>query len=97
LSVDHPAWRLEAEYLAYAVVNLILTLSPERVILGGGVMSQEQLFPLIRQRVIAILNDYIKSERLLGQIEQYIVSPGLGTYSGVLGAVALAMNAVESS
>ncbi len=48
---DHPAWQLEAHYLAWGLVNLICTLSPKRIILGGGVMEQDQLFPLVRKKV----------------------------------------------
>ncbi|MFL7810380.1 MAG: ROK family protein, partial [Anaerolineae bacterium] len=51
LSPDHPAWALEARYIALGVVNLVCILSPQRVILGGGVMQQAQLFPMIRSEV----------------------------------------------
>ena len=90
LPVDHPAWVLEAEYLALGVTNLILALSPERVILGGGVMQQEQLYPLIRQRVQELLAGYLKAPAVLDEIERYIVPPVLGGRAGVLGAIALA-------
>jgi fructokinase len=87
---DHPAWVLEAHYLALACVNFICTLSPHRIILSGGVMSQSQLFPLIRQRVQAILNGYIHATAILQQLDAYIVPPRLGNRAGVLGAMALA-------
>jgi len=90
LPVDHPAWVLEAEYLALGVTNLILALSPERVILGGGVMQQEQLYPLIRQRVQELLAGYLEAPAVLDEIERYIVPPELGGRAGVLGAIALA-------
>jgi fructokinase len=90
LLADHPAWALEAHYLALALVNLICTLSPQRIILGGGVMKQETLFPMIRENVLALLNDYVQSAALLEEIDAYIVPPGLGDRAGVLGAVALA-------
>jgi fructokinase len=90
LPVDHPAWPLEAEYLASGLVNLILAYSPERVILGGGVMKQLQLFPLIREKVLQKLAGYIASPVITEKINQYIVPPGLGPRSGVLGAIALA-------
>jgi len=97
LPKNHPGWELEAGYLAYALVNLILTLSPQRIILGGGVMSQEQLFPLIRKKVIGILNGYLKSDTIVSQINNYIVPPGLGPYSGVKGALVLAEIAYQRS
>lgn len=91
LSPDHPAWELEAHYIALALSDLICTLSPQRIILGGGVMSQSQLFPLIRKKVLALLNGYVQSDTLLSAIDHYIVPPALGGQAGSLGAVALAM------
>jgi len=73
-------------------VNFICCLSPQRIILGGGVMDQEQLFPLIRSKVQECLADYIRAEAVLAKIDQYIVPPGLGNRSGVLGAIALGQN-----
>jgi fructokinase len=90
LPVGSPAWALEAQYIALAVCNLIYTLSPERAILGGGVMQQAGLFDLIRRDVLAILNGYIQSDEILHHVERYIVEPGLGIRAGVLGALALA-------
>ena len=90
LAPDHPAWRLEAQYLAFALVNFVCTLSPQRIILGGGVMDQQQLFPWIRNKVQELLADYVRADAILAGIDDYIVSPGLGNRSGVLGAIALA-------
>ncbi len=87
---DHPAWALEARYVALGVVNFILTLSPQRVILGGGVMQQPHLFPMIRRETLALLAGYVRAAEILAHIETYIVPPGLGGRSGVLGALALA-------
>jgi fructokinase len=87
---DHPAWKLEARYLALALVNFICTLSPQRIILGGGVMEQAQLFPLIRREVQQLLNGYVQSPVIIENIDAYIVPPGLGKRAGVLGAIALA-------
>ena len=93
LPVDHPAWVLEADYLALALTNLICTLSPQRIILGGGVMKQSTLLPAIRRRVQALLNGYIQSVQMLENIHEYIVPPQLGDRAGVLGALALAERA----
>ncbi len=93
LPSDHPAWELEAHYLALALRTFICTLSPQRIILGGGVMDQPQLFPLVRQKTLAALNDYVQSPAILEQIDAYIVPPGLGNRAGVLGALALAQQA----
>ncbi len=96
LPVDHPAWALEAHYLALGLTNIIVTLSPQRIILGGGVMQQRHLFPLVRQRVQAALHGYIQSPQILREIESYIVPPVLGNRAGVLGAIALAETAAKS-
>lgn len=97
LPVDHPAWGLAAHYLALGLVNLICLLSPQRIIMGGGVMEQTQLFPLIQREVHTLLNGYIQAPRLLEAIDQYIVPPGLGNRAGVLGALALAELAVQNA
>ncbi len=93
LPADHPAWELEAHYLALALVNYICTLSPQRIIIGGGVMEQAQLFPIIRNQVQQLLNGYVQSPEIQERIDEYIVPPGLGECAGVLGAIALAERA----
>jgi fructokinase len=90
LPPDHAAWKLEAHYIALALQNFICTLSPQRIILGGGVMEQEHIFPRIRANVQAYLNSYVRSPALLEEIDEYIVPPGLGNRAGVMGALALA-------
>jgi len=91
LPTEHPAWDLEAHYLALGLSNFILTLSPERIILGGGVMSQRQLFPKIRDEVQRLLADYIQHPSILQHMDAYIAPPGLGKRAGVMGALALGM------
>ncbi|MDE3197283.1 MAG: ROK family protein [Acidobacteriota bacterium] len=86
LPPGHPAWAMEARYLALAIANFSYVLSPEVVILGGGVMQQAHLFPMIRSELEAILNNYIAAPAVL--------PPKLGTSSGVLGALALAQAAL---
>jgi fructokinase len=90
LPENHPAWELEATYIAYAVANVIFTLSPQRIVLGGGVMEHRALFPSIRGKVKGLLNGYIASQVLSGTLDEYIVPPGLGKRSGILGAIAMA-------
>ena len=92
--VDHPeVWELEAEYLAQAITNFILVLAPKKIILGGGVMKQQQLFPLIREKVIRNLNGYVESKEL-SDMDNYIVPPGLGDNAGLAGTLALAKKAL---
>ena len=95
LPPDHPAWQIEARYLALAVSNVIFVLSPQRIIMGGGVMHQKHLLPLIRTEVQGLLNGYVQSPMILERIDEYIVPPGLGDRSGILGAVALAKHTAE--
>jgi fructokinase len=90
LPQEHAAWALEARTLALALVNLICTVSPQRIVLGGGVMEQAHLFPLIRHQVQVLLNDYVRAPEILEEIDGYIVPPALGGRAGMLGALALA-------
>ncbi len=90
LAAEHPAWALEARYLACGLVNLLLPVAPQRIIMGGGVMHQSQLFPMIRSNVQRLLNGYLQVEQVQSGIDQFIVPPGLGDRAGVLGAIALA-------
>jgi fructokinase len=93
LLLDHPAWELEAHYVALALANFVTTLSPQRIIIGGGVGGRDELFPLIRKNVQAILNGYVQSPSITKHIDEYIVPPGLGNRAGMLGAIALAEKA----
>jgi fructokinase len=92
---DHPAWEIEAHHIGLALSNLILSYSPRRLILGGGVMQHEALYPRVRRKVQQFLNGYVHSAQIAEQIEQYIVPPALGNQAGVLGAIALAMDLVN--
>jgi fructokinase len=87
LGDDGPLWELEARYLALGLVSAISVLSPERIVVGGGVMKQPGLLSLVRQEVLALLNGYVPR---IDELEGYIVGPALGSHAGVLGAIALA-------
>ena len=91
LSDNHLAWEFEAYYIAQALVNFILSFSPEKIILGGGVMNQKHLFPLIRENVKTLLNGYVQTNEIVMDIDNYIVSPMLKDNAGLLGAVALVL------
>ncbi|MEP7285109.1 MAG: ROK family protein [Chloroflexota bacterium] len=90
---EHQAWEFEAHYLAQAISDIMFTLSPQRVILGGGVMHQQHLFSLIRQKVVASLNGYIQESAITEHIDTVIIPPGLGDRSGAVGALVLAQMA----
>jgi fructokinase len=90
---DHPAWALQAHYLALGLANIVLTLSPQRLVLGGGVMARAFLYPRVRAGVRELLAGYLASPAVAGDLEGYIVPPALGERAGVLGAIALARTA----
>lgn len=93
---DHAAWDLESDYLAYAMANYILCFSPERIILGGGVMKQTQLLPLIQAKTQQFLGNYIQNSSVQ-QIEKTIVLAALGQEAGNIGALALAKEALKEA
>ena len=88
-------WDLEAYYIAQALTGYVLTLSPEMIILGGGVMHQEQLFPMIRNYVKEMLNGYIKTEEI-GNMDSYIVPASLHDDQGIMGCLELARRALKN-
>ncbi|MBM7587512.1 fructokinase [Bacillus pakistanensis] len=88
-------WELEGYYLAQALMQYILILSPKKIILGGGVMKQEKIFPSIYKNLKELLNDYISFPEMSTDIENYIVGPGLGDNAGVIGSFILAKEALE--
>jgi fructokinase len=90
LGPDHPGWALEARYLALGLAAVVCILSPIRIAVGGGVMRQPVLLPLIRRGVVAALNGYVRAPAVLHRIDEYIVRPDLGVDAGLLGALALA-------
>jgi fructokinase len=87
---DHPAWELEAHYLALGLTSVVLVLSPERIVLGGGVMTRMQLYPAVRRELAALIGGYLRTPALGAGIEAYVVPPALGDRAGVLGALAIA-------
>jgi fructokinase len=87
---DHDAWPLEAEYLALGILAIVLVAAPHRFIVGGGVMQQAALQPMIRRRLRELNAGYLETPALGAEIEDYLVPPALGDHAGVLGGIALA-------
>ncbi len=89
LPPEHPAWEEIADVMGHALMNLTLSLCPKRIILGGGVMEQPHLIPLIRGKLMQQMNGYLLVPELGHDIDSYLTSPGLGARSGLLGSLAL--------
>ncbi len=92
LEENKEVWKIEAFYLAQAVMTYTLILSPERIVLGGGVMKQRQLFPLIRKEVEQLMKKYVAMPNL----DEYIVPPALGDNSAIMGCLLLAQKTNEN-
>jgi fructokinase len=95
LPAGHPGIALEASYLALGLVNWVCTLSPQRIVMGGGVMQQAQLFPLMRAELLRLLNGYIEAREITECIDHFVTPAGLGSRAGVLGALVLAEQAAK--
>lgn len=96
LPPEHPAWDVETTYLAQLCHNAIMSFSPEKIILGGGVMQQIFLFPIIRRKAVDMLGGYLCHSVVANGLDDYIVPPGLGVNSGVMGAYLLAKEALNA-
>lgn len=92
LESTHKIWELEAFYIAQALVNYTLTFSPERIVLGGGVMNQDHLIEKIRASFNQLMGGYIKTNNP----ENYIVKWGLPNESGIMGSLLLAKEVVHN-
>ncbi|WML46784.1 ROK family protein [Neobacillus sp. PS3-34] len=84
-------WEMEGYYIAQALMQYVLILSPKRIILGGGVMNQTQVFPSIYKYLQEFVNGYVT----LPELSEYIVGPGLGDNAGITGSLLLAQRALQ--
>lgn len=92
LSTHNEVWDLEGYYIAQALMQYILILSPKKIILGGGVMKQKQVFSYINKHLTELVNEYV----YLPELSDYIVSPGLGDNAGITGSLLLAHEALQN-
>jgi len=90
LADDHMCWELEAYYLAQMCLTITLLVSPERIVLGGGVMAKQGLISAIHQKFKELLANYLPIEERAGGLENYIVPQSLNGISGLAGAFILA-------
>ena len=81
-------WELEACYIAAALVNYTMCYSVERIVLGGGVMDNKFLFPMIRNYYTELLSGYIDMPQVK-DTDTYIVPAGLEGNQGIIGAMNL--------
>jgi len=86
-------WDLEGYYIAQALMQYILILSPKKIVLGGGVMNQKQVFESIYKYLNELVCHYVS----LPEFSEYIVPPGLGDRAGITGALMLARNALHKN
>ena len=91
LKNDEKVWDLEADYIAQACVNYVMILQPQKIILGGGVMHQEQLFPIIRKKVTEKINKYVVTKEL-ENMDDYIVPSSLNNKQGILGSFKIGLD-----
>jgi len=87
---DHPAWKLEAEYVALGILAIVCVASPRRIVIGGGVMGRPGLLDSVRARLVELNAGYLDTPMLGDAVSRYVVAPALGERAGVLGAIALA-------
>ncbi len=91
LPLDHPIWHIQAYYIAQALMTYVLTIAPEKIILGGGVMNQDHMLIKIRQSFKEQMADYMDVPAL----DEYIVRWGLPNESGIIGSLLLAEDAAN--
>ncbi|HEX3979015.1 MAG TPA: ROK family protein [Solirubrobacteraceae bacterium] len=89
----HPAWALEAEYVALGIFAIVLVASPQRIVVGGGVMERPGLLAAVGARLVALNAGYLETPMIGDEVGRYVVAPALGDRAGVLGAIALAQAA----
>jgi fructokinase len=97
LSETDPIWDLAARYLAYGLSAFVVTLSPQRIVLGGGVMHQAHLLPRIRRALLEVLNGYVQVPVLTTGVDEYVVLSPLDHRAGLYGALVLAERALAAS
>lgn len=96
LAGHREVWEMEAYYIAQAIYGYILTLSPQRIILGGGVMQQEALFGMIREEVLRLNRNYINTKEM-EKLEEYIMPAALEGDQGIKGCIRLALNEMRQA
>ena len=98
IAADSPVWDPVAHALAQLLQAILLSTAPRVILMGGGVLeSRPELLIQIRRRLIQSISGYLDLEDLTGGIDRYVVTPGLGSLAGPLGALALAADAYTAA
>ncbi|WP_312094808.1 ROK family protein [Niallia sp.] len=97
LSDKEKVWEMEGYYIAQALMQYILILSPKKIILGGGVMNQEHVLTHVYRHLSELLNGYVSYPEVKDKMNEYIVRPGLGDNAGITGGLLLAEKVLEES
>jgi len=91
---DSPVWEREAQYLAHLVAAAVLCVSPRRVVVGGGVAARAPLWPALRTALVGLLAGYLARPQLTAEgVSEFVVPAALYPESGLMGALAMAMQA----
>jgi fructokinase len=96
LPEDHEAWSVVGGYLGQLAATIALMLSVERIVFGGGVMTNGLLLPHIRQATDRSLHDYLEPLQRPDDFRNYIVTPAMGLRAGIMGAMLLAESQARS-
>jgi fructokinase len=94
---DHAGRPIIAGYLGQLAASIALVESVERIVFGGGVMSNGALLPLVSAAMLDYLNGYLAPLRDTERAASYLSAPALGRDSGLVGAILLAMQAHRES
>ncbi|MGH2350576.1 MAG: ROK family protein [Chloroflexota bacterium] len=95
LDPEHPIWELEAGYVALALATYVLVLSPQRLVVGGGVFQQRHLLARVHRRLPHVLAGYVKRAAVSEAVAGYVVAPHFGQDAGLRGAFVLAEGAAQ--
>jgi len=95
LPEGHEVWGYIADYIGQALMTYTLVLSPEIILIGGGVSQQAHIFPMIREAFKRHMNGYVRHKVLDGDLSQYIRYPENGQMAGLFGSYQLALQAYE--
>lgn len=98
IDADDPVWPLVADALAGLCHNLVLTVLPQRILIGGSVANHRpQVMGMIRQRLVESLAGYAQGERIAAEIVRFVSAPALGDQAGPLGSIALGLELISAA